>query len=371
MERMQLGGVVPGDIVEGVAVVVERRQGTTKQGKPYLDLRIGNATGTLPARVWSDQMATWGGVEEGRGIGGVAEVVAGWKNGGPELSFHQVGPLPVGDPIELELNPLCRESRASLELRFAIVEATIERQGMGALLQAVLGHVGWERYASAPGAKSHHHAYIHGLLEHSVEVAELALAIAHRPCYRGMVDLDAIVVGAVLHDVGKVSMYRWVCEKTGRPVRIDYAPIGRMIDHIVLGPMLVQAVVDKHWPMLKEAGCRCIDVRHLVHVMVSHHGTVEWGSPTPPVTLEAQIIHQADNASAKVRGLADVLEAQVSDEAGWITAPGWPHRRPVLYLAELSRSDEDPTGCGMRKNKDEIRSPMVDNGNGTSNGGNG
>lgn len=173
---------------------------------------------------------------------------------------------------------------------------------------ALLNHVGWETYATAPGAKGHHHAYIYGLLEHSVEVAELALGIAHRSRYREHVDLDAVIVGALLHDLGKVNVYRWRCERTGKPARIDISRWGRLADHVRTGPMLVQGGRRQAADGTQGRRVPWIDVRHLVHVMASHHGTLEWGSPTPPSTVEAQIIHQADNASAKVRSLADVLE---------------------------------------------------------------
>src|SRR5690606_8647752 len=139
----------------------------------------------------------------------------------------------------------------------------------------VLSGVGRDRFASAPAAIRHHHAYLQGLLEHSLEVAEIAVALAAKQPYAGLIDRDMVVVGALCHDVGKTETYEWL----GVPIRISTS--GYLRSHVARGAEMVTAIVAE-----EPSGLRPADVDLLRHIIESHHGQLDWGSPTPPRCLE-------------------------------------------------------------------------------------
>lgn len=333
-ERIQFAHPEPGAHLEGVACLAQRQAKTAKNGNPYAVITLRNQTGSMTGKVWAEQLPRWQDIPVGRAVRVSAEVVPGWQGALPELEIRTVEALAEGHWVERELNPICPMPGAALEARFAALEALIERTGMRRLLRVVLQFVGWENYSIAPAASGHHHAYLRGLLEHSLEVAELAVAASRLPRWAERLDRDALIVGALLHDLGKVHEYVWE-DNRDCPVPIAVGPLGRLLPHVVLGPMLTWCAAKAHWEDLRRAGLRRMDVEHLMHVQVSHHATREWGSPVEPCTAEAMLIHTCDIQSARMRGLLDVLERSEADAQGWIPNPGWPHKHPILDLARV------------------------------------
>lgn len=154
-------------------------------------------------------------------------------------------------------------------------------------------------FRSAPGAMNLHHNYVGGLLEHTVAVAHLCEAISK--LYPD-VDHDLLVAGGILHDIGKMEEY-----KLGG--HIDMTDEGQLLGHIVLGDALVSrfiaAIVDFP-PKL---------ANRVRHVIISHHGQLEWGSPKTPATIEALLIHHVENIDAKVAGYRSIVAT--GDDGRW------------------------------------------------------
>lgn len=143
-------------------------------------------------------------------------------------------------------------------------------------------------FTTAPAAKQIHHPRLGGLLEHSLEVVTLGLAMAR--LYGA--DQAMVTAGALLHDVGKIYEYTWL------PV-LDLSDHGRLMGHIALGYQLLQ---ERGKDLNGEK------LLHLGHIILSHHGEIEFGSPVRPQTLEAMIVHEADLASGRLRAAADALD---------------------------------------------------------------
>lgn len=274
-------------------------------------------------------MAVWENLEVGVPLQVEGSIKEGWNGGQPELVVTSVRPLPSPHDVELELNPLCPVPLGQLRERFTHILEHMQPAGRE-LVHVVLEHVGEETWWTAPAAKAHHHACVGGLAWHSIEVAEVALAIARSTPAAPVIDWDALLVGALLHDVGKVQEYSW------RGVPIEISPAGRMSYHTCSGTVLTMLAVDRSRSRLAKAGVTELDVKHLCHVQISHHGTKEFGSPVEPSTPEAAIVHHADNVSAKLRGMLDILEAAPCGADGWVKPSGW-GRRPVLSLREAPR----------------------------------
>ena len=150
------------------------------------------------------------------------------------------------------------------------------------------------RYEECPASTAGHHAELGGLLKHTCEVAQIALAVcANHPG----VDRELVLAGALLHDIGKLESYRWEgCFETSVP--------GAVLGHVVLGALLLERRVRVELPM----PCTEAELMILEHLILSHHGALEYGAPVPPLTLEAEILHHADNASAKTTSMNGALQ---------------------------------------------------------------
>jgi 3'-5' exoribonuclease len=151
-----------------------------------------------------------------------------------------------------------------------------------------------DRYEQCPASLSGHHAELGGLLKHTCEVAHIGLGIGR---LYPAADPDLILAGVLLHDIGKLESYRWdgVFEMT--------VP-GSVIGHVVLGALMLDRRVRAESSM----PCTEDELLILEHLLLSHHGKLEFGAPVVPMTLEAEIIHYADNASAKTASMAEALD---------------------------------------------------------------
>jgi 3'-5' exoribonuclease len=156
-----------------------------------------------------------------------------------------------------------------------------------------------DRLKMAPAAKKMHHAYLGGLLEHTLSMAVLIEAVgAH---YKG-IDKDVLLAGGILHDIGKVHEFSY---KT----HIDYSNAGRLLNHIVIGVEMLEEKVAGLDGFPEDLALV------LKHMIVSHHGTREFGSPEPPKTLEAVILHYLDELDAKVAAVRTFMEAEGADDS--------------------------------------------------------
>ncbi|HEX3616863.1 MAG TPA: HD domain-containing protein [Solirubrobacteraceae bacterium] len=187
------------------------------------------------------------------------------------------------------------------DLRELIV--TVQSPHLRALLERTLGPDAptWLRFREAPAAKRYHHAYRHGLLDHSLTVAQAVSALS---AIFGGVNRDLALTGALLHDIGKLDAYHRVGEE------IEMSDAGRLHGEIALGYARVRdeiAAVDGFPPELSQA---------LLHIILSHHGSLEHGSPVVPCTREATLVHMADNLGSKL-GSFDRVERALDEGAQW------------------------------------------------------
>jgi 3'-5' exoribonuclease len=174
-----------------------------------------------------------------------------------------------------------------------------------------------EQFERTPGSTKGHHAQVGGLLQHTVEVANIAVTAA-KAVRRA--NLDLVIAGALLHDVGKVEAY-----EVG-PGGFAATPCGLLIGHVVLGVLHLERRLQK----LGEPPCTEGQLLELRHMILSHHGRQEYGSPVVPMTLEAQIVHQADDASAKATDFLDAFDdGELWADGGEFSKRSWQLGRQV------------------------------------------
>ncbi len=174
------------------------------------------------------------------------------------------------------------------------------------------------RYGQCPASTAGHHALIGGLLAHTCEVAEIGLALA------GVcgADPEVVLAGALLHDIGKLEAYRW---DTG----FEVTAAGALLGHVALGLLMLERRVSAE----AVPPCTPDELLLLRHLIASHHGRLEFGAAVPPMTLEAEVLHYADNASARTASMADALADDRNFEAAdhLVSRPLWQLDRRRAY----------------------------------------
>jgi 3'-5' exoribonuclease len=294
--------LVDGQPVDAVFCVRERSRRERRNGDPFLKLQLGDVTGMVEAVVWD-------GIEEAFECcgPGAAVRVSGHFAVDPRYGASvKVRSVRAADPSEYDRADLDDGPAAPYEqmvgaLRHLI--GTIQSTHLRALLEVLFaeGSEVWRRFAVAPAAKHYHQAYRHGLLEHCLSVAEGVSAMS--ATFPG-IDRDVAVTGALLHDIGKIDAY------TDAGGAIDLSDAGRLQGEIPLGYYRVRRAVEDlpgFPPDLAEA---------LLHIILSHHGQLEHGSPVTPCTREATLVHMIDNLGGRL-GSFDRLEKSLSDGERW------------------------------------------------------
>jgi len=162
-----------------------------------------------------------------------------------------------------------------------------------------------QKFQEAPGGKLWHHAYLGGLLEHSIQVASLCDNAASD--YKE-IDRDLLITGALLHDIGKIEEYRF------DEGYIDYSDTGRLHGHISIGAQNVRIAIEK---IEKQNGFPAEKKMLLIHLILSHQGELAHGSPVVPLTREALILYYMDEMDSKVNAISHVMERDKEPDRRW------------------------------------------------------
>jgi 3'-5' exoribonuclease len=294
--------LVDGVLVESPFLVRDATRRQKRNGDSFLKLQLGDVTGAVEAVVWE-------GVDEAAQAAAPGAVV--FASGtfsvdaryGACLTIRSVRPAADGeyDPADLHDGPTTAYGQMVADLRELV--ATIQDPYLRDLLERLLseGTPCWERWKDAPAAKHYHQAYRHGLLEHCLSVAQAVNAIA--AMFPG-IDRDLAVTGALLHDIGKVEAYAM------EGGAIALTDLGKLQGEIPLGYYAVRREIEEipGFPRERAEG--------LLHIILSHHGQLEHGSPVVPCTREATLVHMIDNLGGRL-GSFDRLEKSLSGGERW------------------------------------------------------
>jgi 3'-5' exoribonuclease len=302
VERIALRDLEDGQRVAGVYAVRERELRRKRNGEPWLRLSVGDASGSAEAVCWEEAETRYALCAIGCAVfvSGVFELSERW---GAKI---KVSELREAAPHEYEPGELAPQSHVSLELLERDLRAlleTIQDPQLRLLLDSFFGAgtAAWERFRDAPAAKTYHQAYRHGLLEHTLSVAQAVSAAAN---FFPGIDRDVAVTGALLHDIGKTEAYN------DDPLAIDLTDPGRLQGEIPLGYYLVRRRIEE-LPGFDPELAQCV-----LHIILSHHGSLEHGSPVVPATREAVLVHMIDNLGGRL-GSFDRLERQLPAGESW------------------------------------------------------
>jgi len=291
-----------GQDVEGVFAVRERELRQRRNGGEWLRLVVCDRSGSIEAVAWEDSRDSFEIAVPGSAVH-VAGRFAVHPQYGPKITIEAIRTARDDEFEHAELadGPTVPVERLEADLHELL--ATIQNAQLRELLRRLFAADSrvWARFREAPAAKHYHQAYRHGLLDHTVSVAQAVSAAAS--AFSG-IDRDVAVTGALLHDVGKTMAYN------DDPLAIDLTDAGRLQGEIPLGYYLVRREierVDGFDPDLAQA---------VFHIILSHHGTLENGSPVTPATREATLVHAIDNLGGKL-GSFDRIERGLPDGEAW------------------------------------------------------
>jgi 3'-5' exoribonuclease len=256
----------------------------------YLALVLVDRTGQIEGRAWENAEALAAGYEVGDllRVTGVVEEYRECR----QVRLTALERLGESDFDLADFLAVSPRDRQAMAARLDQLVASVRHPGLKALLSAFFTDPQFRRaFEEAPAAKRIHHNYLGGLLEHTLEVAELVTTVTRfAPEAAGGLDRDLILTGALLHDVGKVREYRY------RPL-IDLTDEGKLLGHPVLGC----AMVRERAAGLEPGALAPEVVLQLEHLLLTHHGELEWGAPVLPQTVEAAVLHYADLLSGRVK----------------------------------------------------------------------
>jgi len=306
-------------MVEGIYLLSAKETRNTKAGKPFYKLKVSDRTGTVDCTVW-EIAAMESGLKPGDLIRVTARVTE--YQGKSQLEASSVAAGAAGAAQAADFLPSTYRDVEELKgfLQFHI--DSVRDRDYGALLHAFFSDPDfYQAFTTAPAAKVYHHAYLGGLMEHTVAVVDLCDFVGQQ---YGRIDRDLLVTAALLHDAGKTKELAF--ETT-----IDFTDAGRFLGHVIQGVTLV-AEKAKEVPTFPEE-----KLQQLLHCVVSHHGELEWGSPKRPKTIEALILHHVDNLDAKVKGFLEIVEG--SRDAPWTDLRNL-FRRP-LHVPRAAHQEED------------------------------
>ncbi|HLV60603.1 MAG TPA: OB-fold nucleic acid binding domain-containing protein [Fredinandcohnia sp.] len=328
MERLWVKDIQVGQAVAGIFLVARKQLAVGRTEKPFLRLTLQDRTGQVDARVWENAEEAAARFEEGDAIRLRGQVAT--FQGRPQVTIEEL------EKVEEEIDsaefaytpPAASAGKGGGEALVAQLREELSRVEDPHVRALLLSFVDdpeiASRLARAPAAKEIHHAYAGGLVEHILSCVRLARRLAdHYP----MADRDLLVAGAFLHDIGKIQELTW---ENGT---IGYTDEGRLVGHLVITAQWIaeRARVITGFPKELEL--------HLTHLVLAHHGRLEYGSPKVPHTIEAFLVHALDEIDSRMNQMLGQMSR----------APGEKWAEPQKHWERLLWKAPAPTEGGKAK----------------------
>jgi len=319
MPKQYLADLKDRDAVDSVFMVKEKTMAMAKNGKPYMNLKFMDKSGEMDGKLWDkvdelDKAFQKGDFVQIRGTAslymGKMQLVA------KEVKRLEEEGVDLADFVPVSAVPL-----AAMQAELAQVVASLTNPHLKGLMESFLADQQFMAgYCKAPAAKGMHHVYLGGLLEHSLAVSRLVDAVV--PLYAGL-NRDLLVVGALLHDLGKVAE---LCYERA----FEYTDEGRLIGHITIGVEMLTERIATLPDFPRELAML------LKHMLLSHHGQYDYGSPKRPKTVEATILHYLDDMDSKINGIQAHMARETAQGTRWTGH----HRLYNLYFFTGNGNDQ-------------------------------
>ncbi len=312
--------------IDSLFLVQDKRVLETRNGKPYLRIRLQDKTGEIEGRVWEQahEHARHFKINDYVRVKGLITQFQGEL----QVNISSIHKVPVEKVNPEDFLPVGKKDIEQMTQSLKKLIESLKDPDYKALLTAFFADEGFMKtFARSPAAKSMHHAWIGGLLEHTLSIARIAERVVRHYDQEGLpLNRDLLITGAVLHDVGKTR------ELASMP-SFDYTTEGKLIGHLVIGVEMIDeaAAGIPGFPEKK--------LQQIKHLILSHHGDYAFGSPKLPMTLEAIALHFIDNLDAKLMGVYSHIRKHASEDSAW--SPFHRIYGQMFYGAEIPELDEE------------------------------
>jgi 3'-5' exoribonuclease len=304
MVRRNIQQLSDGESVDEIYLVADKQMRTNRNGNPYLQLELRDRTGSISARLWNASEALFRQFDTGDLLRVRGRVQL--YQGSLQLILSHIAPAEDEKCDLSQFVPHSEQDISKLLERLRVL-LNFKNHHLQALAECFLMDERFvEGFCRAPAGLKNHHAYIGGLLEHVVQMLEVAERIC--PLYPEL-DRDLLFAGIFLHDIGKTRELRY--QKT-----FSYSDEGQLVGHITLGIEMLDEKLAQVPDLTGEAFPRELSLR-LKHMILSHHGAYEYGSPRLPMTPEAIALHLLDNLDAKIHCFARDIREDRNQGSAW------------------------------------------------------
>jgi 3'-5' exoribonuclease len=305
MQRRYVNQLGPQETINEVFRATEKQLRPNRNGNLYLQVDLSDRTGVVNARMWNASEPVYRSFENGDFVR--VEGSTQLFQGAMQLIITRLTKVEAKEVLEDDFTPIGAVQVDKLMVRLTEMLREITDPHLRNLAECFLMDEAFlQKLSRAPAGIKHHHAYLGGLLEHIVNLMEVVLRIA--PCYP-MIDRDLLLLGAFLHDMGKVDELSYDRE-------LAYTDEGQLIGHLVMAISMLEAKLREVEKLSGEPVPEETVLR-LKHLIISHHGEYEYGSPKLPMTLEAVALYCLDNLDAKVFAFNQQLRDDPNVESSW------------------------------------------------------
>jgi 3'-5' exoribonuclease len=330
MEKIFVNQIKDGDKVESIFLVKDKNTGITKNGNLYIHLMLMDRTGEIKARIWDNAEEFKKKFEKNNFIKVKSRASLYQKM--LQLTIKDLEYIPSD---EVFIDDFLPKTKSNIEKLFNELKKHangINNIHLKKLLELFLKDEELMRlFKMAPAAKSLHHAYIGGLLEHTLNLVKLVIEISK---LYPRLNIDLLISGAILHDIGKIK------ELSFQNV-FDYTDKGRLVGHITIGVEMLNEKIQELPDFPFE-----LDLL-LKHLILSHHGHFEFGSPKRPKTLEAIALYYLDDLDAKIDGIAHLIDVENDNKSPWTSF----NKLYERYFFKGKLIDVDETDPKMQENE--------------------
>ena len=322
LEQKSLKSLATKDRVEHFLLLTNFSVKSTKAGKEYLDLELRDQSILINAKMWDGFQSIFPSLRTGivvKILGTMDEF-----NGQPQLKIDRIRSAVKEDNVSTsDFLPKSQRPIKEMETELKTRIDQIKNLHLKELLKVLFEGENFSKYQKVPAGKAWHHAYIGGLLEHTLEIVRICELMCD---IHGEINRDLLITGAILHDMGKIEELEY---ESG----FDYTDKGKLLGHIVIAGNLIEKAASKMGDFPEDLK------NQLIHLILSHQGKLEYASPVTPKTLEAIVLYHADELSAKTNAYKGAIIAEFDSGNSWTRY--LPLAETSLYIPKVFPNSDD------------------------------
>ena len=326
MGRQYINQFSEGESINQVFVANGKQLRPNRQGNLYLQLTLSDKSGSVNAMQWNANQSVYDSFENGDYV--IIKGTTQLFNGNLQIIVQQLKKADESRVDEADFVTLTNENIGQLIVQLRQFVDSISHPQLQSLCQQYLDSKDiMEKFSQAPAGVKNHHAYQGGLIHHVVSLMELAESVVqHYP----EVDRDLVLAGVLLHDLSKT-------DELAYDRSLEYTDEGQLVGHLVMGVELLGKQIDQ-WEANQGTTFPNDIAIQLKHMIVSHHGQYDFGSPKLPMTLEALVLHMIDNLDAKVHQFSHAMDSEANPGDNW--TPFIPTLGRKLYKKTLQQKKQ-------------------------------